>query len=135
MASTLLDLDPALMQSLAEQAKSNTILRTADDIKALQAKRKANGKLTLRQTRDQRAFDVRVKALKEGEDALRKLRSLQMGNYFVVPATEAIYIRNMTSREMRERGIKYTTTKFVWGRHEYLKVQRHNPINDKDDKK
>jgi hypothetical protein len=132
MTSSLLDLDPALMQSLAEQAKSNTITRTVEDIKALQAKRKANGKLTLRQTRDQRAFDVRVKSLKPDEDALRKLRSLAIGNYFVVPATEVIYIRNMTSRELRERGIKYTTTKFVFGRYEYIKVQRHNPINDKD---
>ena len=135
MTNNTLDLDPQLMQELEAQARANTITRTFDDIKALQTKRKASAKTSLRQTRDQRGFDVRVKSLKEGEDALRKLRSLQMGNYFVVPATEAIYIRNMTARELRERGIKYTTTKFVWGRHEYLKVQRHNPINDKDEKK
>jgi hypothetical protein len=132
MKTDLLTLDPELVQALAPIAASNTIRRTADDIKALQNKRKANGKPTLRQTRDQRAFDVRVKSLKQGEDALRKLRSLAIGNYFVVPATQLIYIRNMTNREMRERGIKYTTTKFVFGPHEYVKVQRHNPINDGD---
>ena len=131
MTPNLLDLDPALMQALEAQAKSNIIVRTVEDIKALKAKRKANGKLTLRQTRDQRGFDVRVKSLKPDEDALRKLRSLAIGNYFVVPATEAVAIRNMTARELRDRGIKYTTTKFVFGRHEYIKVHRHNPIHDK----
>jgi hypothetical protein len=132
MLKNLLDLDPALMQSFEAQVKANTITRTADDIKALQAKRKTNGLPSLRQTRDQRAFDVRVKSLKPNEDALRKLRSLAIGNYFVVPATEAVAIRNMTARELRDRGIKYTTTKFVFGRHEYIKVLRHNPIHDKE---
>jgi hypothetical protein len=132
MNPNLLDLDPALMQTFEAQVKANTIARTADDIKALQAKRKTNGILSLRQTRDQRAFDVRVKSLKPNEDALRKLRGLAVGNYFVVPATEAVAIRNMTARELRDRGIKYTTTKFVFGRHEYIKVQRYNPIHDKE---
>jgi len=131
MNPNLLDLDPALMQTFEAQVKANTIARTADDIKALQAKRKTNGILSLRQTRDQRAFDVRVKSLKPNEDALRKLRGLAVGNYFVVPATEAVAIRNMTARELRDRGIKYATTKFVFGRHEYIKVHRHNPIHDK----
>jgi hypothetical protein len=120
------------MQTFEAQVKANTIARTADDIKALQAKRKTSGILSLRQTRDQRAFDVRVKSLKPNEDALRKLRGLAVGNYFVVPATEAVAIRNMTARELRDRGIKYTTTKFVFGRHEYIKVQRYNPIHDKE---
>jgi len=132
MNPNLLDLDPALMQSFEAQVKANTITRTADDIKALQNKRKASGKPTLRQTRDQRAFDVRVKSLKPNEDMLKRLRSLAVGNYFVVPATEAVAIRNMTARELRDRGIKYTTTKFVFGRHEYVKVHRHNPIHDKE---
>ena len=132
MNPNILDLDPALMQTFEAQVKANTIARTADDIKALQAKRKTSGILSLRQTRDQRAFDVRVKSLKPNEDALRKLRGLAVGNYFVVPATEAVAIRNMTARELRDRGIKYTTTKFVFGRHEYIKVQRYNPIHDKE---
>ena len=132
MLKNSLDLDPELMQALEAQAKASIITRSVDDIKALQAKRKTNGFLSLRQTRDQRGFDVRVKSLKPNEDALRKLRSLAVGNYFVVLATEAVAIRNMTARELRERGIKYTTTKFVFGRHEYIKVQRHNPIHDKE---
>jgi len=127
-----LDLDPALMQTLAEQVKADNTHRTPAQLHELQAKRKANVKTSLRQTRDQRAFDVRVKYLKPDEDALRKLRGLAVGNYFVVPATEAVAIRNMTAREMRDRGIKYITTKFVFGRYEYIKVQRHNPIHDKD---
>jgi len=127
-----LDLDPALMQTLAEQVKADNTHRTPAQLHELQAKRKANVKTSLRQTRDQRAFDVRVKSLKPDEDALRKLRGLAVGNYFVVPATEAVAIRNMTAREMRDRGIKYITTKFVFGRYEYIKVQRHNPIHDKD---
>lgn len=132
MATNLLDLDPELMQTLAEQVKADNTYRTPAQLHELQNKRKASGKPSLRQTREQRAFDVRVKSLKPDEDALRKLRSLAVGNYFVVPATEAVAIRNMTAREMRERGIKYITTKFVFGRYEYIKVQRHNPIHDRD---
>ena len=127
-----LDLDPTLMQTLIEQVKQDNTAKTPAQLHELQAKRKANVKTSLRQTREQRAFDVRVKSLKPNEDALRKLRSLAVGNYFVVPATEAVAIRNMTAREMRDRGIKYTTTKFVFGRYEYIKVHRHNPINDKE---
>jgi hypothetical protein len=119
------------MQALEAQARANTITRSVDDLKALQNKRKANSKTSLRQTRDQRAFDVRVKLLKPEDDRLRRLRSLAIGNYFVVPASETVSIRNMTARELRERGIKYTTTKFVFGRYEYIKVHRHNPIHDK----
>ena len=133
MATNLLDLDldPALMQTLVEQVKQDNTHRTPAQLHELQAKRKTNVKTSLRQTREQRAFDVRVKSLKPDEDALRKLRSLAVGNYFVVPATEAVAIRNMTARELRDRGIKYTTTKFVFGRYEYIKVHRHNPIHDK----
>ena len=131
MANNTLDLDPQLMQELEAQARANIITRSVDDLKALQNKRKANSKTSLRQTRDQRAFDVRVKLLKPEDDRLRRLRSLAIGNYFVVPASETVSIRNMTARELRERGIKYTTTKFVFGRYEYIKVHRHNPIHDK----
>ena len=132
MKPNLLDLDPELMQALEAQVKADSTYRSTAQLHELQTKRKANVKTSLRQTRDQRAFDVRVKSLKPNEDALRKLRSLAIGNYFVVPATEAVAIRNMTARELRDRGIKYTTTKFVFGRYEYIKVQRHNPIHDKD---
>jgi hypothetical protein len=131
MANNTLDLDPQLMQELEAQARANIITRSVDDLRALQNKRKANSKTSLRQTRDQRAFDVRVKLLKPEDDRLRRLRSLAIGNYFVVPASETVSIRNMTARELRERGIKYTTTKFVFGRYEYVKVHRHNPIHDK----
>ena len=127
-----LSLDPQLMQTLAEQAQADHTYRTPAQLHELQSKRKANAKPTLRQTRDQRAFDVRVKSLKPDDDRLRKLRSLQAGNYFVVPVDELVSIRNMTSRELRERGIKYVTTKFVFGHYEYIKVHRHNPINDED---
>jgi hypothetical protein len=128
-----LSLDPELMQTLVEQAQTDTTYKTPAQLYELQKKRKANTKPTMRQTRDQRAFDVRVKLLKPDEDRLRKLRSLQMGNYFVVPVSELVSIRNMTSRELRERGIKYVTTKFVFGHYEYIKVLRYNPIHDKDE--
>jgi hypothetical protein len=127
-----LSLDPSLMQTLAEQAKADSTHHTASDLHDLQKKRKANTKPSLRQTRDQRAFDVRVKSLKPDDDRLRKLRSLQMGNYFVVPVSELQAVRNMTSRELRERGIKYVTTKFTFGRAEYVKVLRYNPIHDSE---
>ena len=125
-----LDLDPTLMQSLVEQVKQDNTAKTPAQLHELQTKRKANVKTSLRQTRDQRAFDVRVKSLKPDDDRLKRLRSLAIGNYFVVLATEAVAIRNMTARELRDRGIKYTTTKFVFGHYEYIKVHRHNPIND-----
>ena len=125
-----LDLDPTLMQSLVEQVKQDNTAKTPAQLHELQTKRKANVKTSLRQTRDQRAFDVRVKSLKPDDDRLKRLRSLAIGNYFVVLATEAVAIRNMTARELRDRGIKYTTAKFVFGHYEYIKVHRHNPIND-----
>ena len=127
-----LSLDPSLMQTLASQAQTDHTHRTPAQLYELQAKRKAKAKPTMRQTRDQRAFDVRVKSLKPDDDRLRKLRALQVGNYFVVPVSELVSIRNMTSRELRERGIKYVTTKFVFGHYEYIKVLRYNPIHDKD---
>ena len=76
MATNLLDLDPELMQTLEAQVKADSTYRTPAQIHELQNKRKANVKTSLRQTREQRAFDVRVKSLKPDEDALRKLRSL-----------------------------------------------------------
>ena len=127
-----LSLDPELMQTLASQAHADNTHRTPAQLHDLQKKRKANTKPSLRQTRDQRAFDVRVKSLKPDDDRLMRLRALQVGNYFVVPVSELMAIRNMTSRELRERGIKYVTTKFVFGRYEYVKVLRYNPIHDKE---
>ena len=127
-----LSLDPELMQTLANQAHADNTHRTPAQLHELQAKRKANAKPSLRQTRDQRAFDVRVKSLKPDDDRLMRLRTLQAGNYFVVPASETVAIRNMTSRELRERGIKYVTTKFTFGRDEYVKVLRYNPIHDSE---
>lgn len=129
-----LPLDPQLQQTFAHQASLAVITRTPADLHRLRAKRNAtpkqSTKATLRQTRDQRARDATDKLLDPDADMLFHLRRLAVGNYFCVPSSQAVTVRNMTNREHRERGIKYTTTKFVYGRNEFLKVQRHNPIND-----
>jgi antitoxin (DNA-binding transcriptional repressor) of toxin-antitoxin stability system len=125
-----LDLDPTVMQSFAHQVTLEVATRTAADLHALQRKRNASTKPLLRHTRDQRAHDALNKRLPPDADMLTYLRRLAVGNYFCVPATQAVAVRNMTYREHAERGIKYTTTKFVYGREKFLKVQRHNPIND-----
>jgi hypothetical protein len=119
-----LTLDPTLMQSFEPLAKDSLIVRTTVDINRLQAKRKKNGKLTLRQTRDQRAAAVANKMLAEGEDILKKLRSLAVGDYFCVPVSQITNVRNAAYRDTKERGIKYTTAKFVYGKHWYVKVHR-----------
>jgi hypothetical protein len=129
-----LPLDPQLQQSFASQAALAAITRTPADLHRLRSKRNATPKLSthalMRQTRDQRAHDVTAKLLAPDADMLMCLRRLAVGNYFCVPASQAVAVRNMTNREHRERGVKYTTTKFIYGRNEFLKVQRHNPIND-----
>ena len=125
-----LDLDPTTMQSFAHQVTAESGFRTPAEIYALRNKRNANTKPQLRQTREQRAHDATHKRLPPDADMLTHLRRLAVGNYFVVPARQAVAVRNMTNRERVERGIRYTTTKFVYGRNEFLKVQRHNPIND-----
>lgn len=127
---TALDLDPATMQSFTHQAAAESTFRTPAQIQALRNKRNAPTKAPLRQTREQRAHDALHKRLPPDADMLTHLRRLAVGNYFVVPAKHAVAVRNMTNRERVERGIRYTTTKFVYGRNEFLKVQRHNPIND-----
>lgn len=129
---TALDLDPTTMQSFAPQVAAESGFRTPAQIYALRNKRTtpANTKAPLRQTREQRAHDALHKRLPPDADMLTHLRRLAVGNYFVVPAKHAVAVRNMTNRERVERGIRYTTTKFVYGRNEFLKVQRHNPIND-----
>ena len=119
-----LDLDPALMQSFVEQVKQTSMAKTPAQMHELQAKRKANVKTSLRQTRDQRAFDVRVKSLKPTEDALRKMRSLDVFNYFVVPHDMAKSVRASIHRELSISNKRYTTSKFKWGQHHYLKVKR-----------
>ena len=125
-----LDLDPTTMQSFTHQVTAESGFRTPAEIYALRNKRNANTKAPLRQTREQRAHDALHKRLPPDVDMLTHLRRLAVGNYFVVPARQAVAVRNMTNRERVERGIRYTTTKFVYGRNEFLKVQRHNPIND-----
>jgi hypothetical protein len=129
-----LPIDPQLQQSFAAQASLAVITRTPADLHRLRTKRNATPKLSskamLRQTRDQRAHDATNKLLDPDADMLFHLRRLAVGNYFCVPASQAVTVRNMTNREHRERGTKYTTTKFIYGRSEFLKVQRHNPIND-----
>lgn len=127
---TALDLDPATMQSFTHQAAAESTFRTPAQIYALRNKRNAATKPQLRHTREQRAHDALHKRLPPDADMLTHMRRLAVGNYFVVPASQAVAVRNMTNRERVERGIRYTTTKFVYGRSEFLKVQRHNPIND-----
>lgn len=129
-----LPLDPQLQQSFAAQATLAAVTRTPADLHRLRSKRNTTPKLSshalMRMTRDQRAHDATNKLLAPDADMLMCLRRLAVGNYFCVPASQAVAVRNMTNREHRERGVKYTTTKFIYGRNEFLKVQRHNPIND-----
>ena len=127
MQNDPLKLDVALMQSLLVQATAAATPLTLSKAHFLRAKRNATTAPTLRQTRDQRAFDVRGKSLKPDDDMLLCLRRLEIGNYFCVPIDQSVAVRNMTHREFRERGIKYTTTKFVYGKHQYLKV--HRPVD------
>lgn len=127
-------LDPQLQQTYAPQATLAALTRTPADLHRLRSKRNTTPKLSshalMRMTRDQRAHDATNKLLAPDADMLMCLRRLAVGNYFCVPASQAVAVRNMTNREHRERGVKYTTTKFIYGRNEFLKVQRHNPIND-----
>ena len=123
MATDLLTLDPALMQEFATQPSSITH-RTPADLHKLQAKRDANIKASNKVTREQRRRDVTIKLLKPNEDALRKMRSLDVFNYFVVPYEMAKAVRAMIHRESYLNDKCYTTVKFKWGQHHYLKVKR-----------
>ena len=131
--ASILDIesDPATLRAFEERAKADNLTRTVSDIRDLQKKREASGKPSLRQTRVQRAFDISTKLLKKDADLLGCLRALAVGNYFVVTADLIVALRNMTHRELKDRGIKYVTTKFIFGREEYLKVHRYNHIHDK----
>ena len=126
MATNLLnlDLDPALMQTLAEQVKNETTIRTPAEMHKLQAKRDANIKASNKVTREQRRRDVTIKLLKPNEDALRKMRSMDVFNYFVVPYEMAKSVRASIHRELSVSNKKFTTSKFKWGQHHYLKVKR-----------
>jgi hypothetical protein len=119
-----LDLDPALMQTLAEQVKNETTIRTPAEMHKLQAKRDANIKASNKVTREQRRRDVTIKLLKPNEDALRKMRSIDVFNYFVVPYEMAKSVRASIHRELSVSNKKFTTSKFKWGQHHYLKVKR-----------
>ena len=123
MATDLLTLDPALMQEFATQP-SNITQRTPAEMHKLQAKRDANIKASNKVTREQRRRDVTIKLLKPNEDALRKMRSLDVFNYFVVPYEMAKAVRAMIHRESYLNDKCYTTSKFKWGQHHYLKVKR-----------
>ena len=123
MATDLLTLDPALMQEFATQP-SNITHRTPAEMHKLQAKRDANIKASNKVTREQRRRDVTIKLLKPNEDALRKMRSLDVFNYFVVPYEMAKAVRAMIHRESYLNDKCYTTSKFKWGQHHYLKVKR-----------
>ena len=123
MATDLLTLDPALMQEFATQP-SNITQRTPAEMHKLQAKRDANIKASNKVTREQRRRDVTIKLLKPNEDALRKLRTLDTHNYFVVPYEMAKAVRAMIHRESYLNDKCYTTSKFKWGQHHYLKVKR-----------
>ena len=123
MTTTDLTLDPALMQTLASQP-SNAIVRTKAQVHELQVKRERNIKDSAKVTREQRRRDVTIKMLKPDEDALRKMRSLDVFNYFVVPFDMAKAVRAMIFRELGHSNKRYTTSKFKWGQHHYLKVKR-----------
>jgi hypothetical protein len=123
MATNLLTLDPALMQELATQP-SSIAGRTRAELHQLQAKRDNNTKVSNKVTREQRRRDVTIKLLKPNEDALRKMRSLDVFNYFVVPYEMAKGVRASIHRESSVSSKKFTTAKFKWGQHHYLKVKR-----------
>ena len=123
MATDLLTLDPAHMQEFATQPSSITH-RTPAEMHKLQAKRNANIKASNKVTREQRRRDVTIKLLKPTEDALRKMRSLDVFNYFVVPHDMAKSVRASIHRELSISNKRYTTSKFKWGQHHYLKVKR-----------
>lgn len=123
MTPTDLTLDPALMQTLASQP-SNAMTRTQAQVQELQTKRANNIKASNKVTREQRRRDVTIKLLKPNEDALRKMRSLDVFNYFVVPFDMAKAVRAMIFRELGHSNKRYTTSKFKWGQHHYLKVKR-----------
>ena len=118
-----LTLDPALMQELANHP-SSIAKRTPAELHKLQAKRDANIKASDKVTREQRRRDVTIKLLKPNEDALRKMRSMDVFNYFVVPYEMAKGVRASIHRELSVSNKKFTTAKFKWGQHHYLKVKR-----------
>lgn len=125
MKSDLLTLDPDLMQAVASSATASLPTRTLAQTRALQSKREAAIKADEKAvTRDQRRRDVTIKMLKPNEDALRRLRSLDEFNYFVVPYEMAKSVRAMIHRELSLSTKQYTTTKFKWGQRHYLKVKR-----------
>jgi len=119
-----LSLDPSLMQTLAEQVQADSTTKTPAQLHALQKKRDDNFKASNKVTREQRRRDVTIKMLKPDEDALRKLRSLDVFNYFVVPYDMAKSVRASIFREAQVSAKKFTTSKFKWGQHHYLKVKR-----------
>ena len=125
MKTDLLTLDPDLMQAVASSATASLPTRTPAQTRALQAKREASIKADEKAvTRDQRRRDVTIKMIKPNEDPLRKLRSLDEFNYFVVPYEWAKAVRAMIHRESYLNDKCYTTTKFKWGQRHYLKVKR-----------
>ena len=59
---------------------------------------------SVRKLREQHANDVRDKSLKVGDDMLRKLQTLAVGDYFVVHMSLATRVRAMVSREYLRYG-------------------------------
>ena len=123
MKPDLLTLDPVLMQTLATQP-SNTMTRTPAQLRELKAKRESAINDANAITREQRKRDATIKMLKPNEDALRKLRSIDVANYFCVPYEMAKAVRAMIHRESLLNTRRYTTVKFKWGQRHYLKVKR-----------
>ena len=123
--------DPWAVMSPEDRKEANRltilILKTMPSSprqKELQAKRDANIKESNKVTREQRRRDVTIKLLKPNEDALRKMRSMDVFNYFVVPYDMAKGVRASIHRESSVSNKKFTTSKFKWGQHHYLKVKR-----------
>ena len=119
-----LTLDPTLMQTLAEQVQADTTHKTPAQLHALQAKRNASIKEAEKVSREQRKRDATIKLLKPDQEPLRRLRTLEISNYFCVPYEMTQSIRAMIFRELSLSQKEYTTSKFKWGQRHYLKVKR-----------
>ena len=121
-----LAIDPALTQLYADRAVAteNLIPRTPSDMRLLKAKRDFAIKESHKVTREQRRRDMTIKLLKPDETVLSMLRKMETSNYFCVPYDQTRAVRAVIFRESKTSDKQYTTAKFKWAHHAYLKVKR-----------
>lgn len=119
-----LTLDPQLMQTLTDQVHADITAKTPAQLYVMQKKRDATIKESEKVSREQRKRDATIKMLKPDQDPLRRLRTLEVSNYFCVPYEMTQSIRAMIFRELSLSHKEYTTNKFKWGQRHYLKVKR-----------